>query len=128
VLETADGGFWMNKRSDKDIWANMFDFPLLETDIAIEFSVLQKSPNWKALWGIQAPEMQHISQVFKHQLTHQTIYATFYACSLPEINKKWEKHFIQVDAEMLHKYALPRLIDKYLLSRKEAEQITLTLN
>jgi A/G-specific adenine glycosylase len=96
----------LNKRTSKDIWQHLYQFPLKETtynDIPEEIvpCVLTK----KAL---------KISKPIIHILSHQRLHAQFYHYNLDELSKKSLKAFHVVDKSDLADYPLPRLIDKYL--------------
>jgi A/G-specific adenine glycosylase len=86
----------IEKRGDKDIWANMFQFPLQEL----------KEPELQ--WG---PGV-HSSKQIKHVLSHQHIHAVFHHYDkIPsEINDQW----MRVKWSDLEDFPLPRLIDKYI--------------
>jgi A/G-specific adenine glycosylase len=90
----------IEKRTKNDIWKGLYQFPLLELDTTVltdEFVVEYKIKN--------------SSQIYKHKLTHQTIYAVFHECSSPQ-SKASNQH--QVDINNLGKFAFPRLIQRYL--------------
>ena len=67
---------------------------------------------------------------FKHQLTHQTLYAVFYTIHLEKIarNSLLQKDFTFIKQGELHKYSVPRLIDRFLqVVEKEKTVPTLPL-
>lgn len=119
-LLTNNNQIFLNKRTLSDIWKNLYDFPLIESDrfiynidIAIEFEKQFKIPQdqFKVL---------SISSEYKHILTHQRISARFYVINFQNQNlfQKFKllngNQFISVDKESVNQYPLPRLIDKYL--------------
>lgn len=65
----------LRKRGEKDIWANMYDFPLLETNEDISEKEIQKLPNFERLF--KKGEITHISLLEKTMLTHQQIFYRF---------------------------------------------------
>ena len=94
---------YLQKRSEKDIWQNLFQFPLIETDEDCE---LNNFENYTRL----APS--NISEEIVHVLSHQKIHARFYHFNhLPsKINTDW----IAVKMAEIQDYPIPRLIDRYL--------------
>ena len=88
----------LQQRLAKDIWQNMFEFPLLETNS------MELNP--------EIPLPEFTTPIFKHVLSHQKIYARFHVYSqLPEkMNENWRKFEIAD----LSNLPLPRLIDKFL--------------
>jgi len=110
---------YLNKRTKNDIWKNMYDFPLIEIDkeTDINENVLEEI---KKL--LQSTEfiIKSVSQVFKHKLTHQCIFARFI-----EIEIKKEKftlnNYIEITIEKMHKFPIPKLMDNYIKSLQPNE-------
>lgn len=105
----------VNKRSAKDIWTNLYDFPLIETDKELTEEQFLKSADWKKFIGKTVYTIASFSSPQKHILSHQKIYARFI-----EINSKsaFDKLIpataIVINKMDIHEYAVPRLIDLYL--------------
>lgn len=92
----------LEKRTKKDIWQHLYQFPLLETSSETAHNVILES--------VQLVPFK-TSKRITHILSHQRIHATFYHFNrLPE-NFKIEN---QVNKDDLTEFALPRLIDRYL--------------
>ncbi len=86
------------KRTEKDIWQHLFQFPLLEGE-----SIEELLPN-----GFHS-----VSPTIKHILSHQRIYARFYHYNfIPELDDSWKK----IKWSDIEDHPLPALIDKYLES------------
>ena len=94
---------YLQKRSEKDIWQNLFQFPLIETD---EDAELNNFENYSPL------HPSKISTEIVHVLSHQKIHARFYHFNhLPsKINTDW----MAVKIAEIQDYPIPRLIDRYL--------------
>ena len=106
-----NGKTLLKKRNNKDIWHSLYEFPLIESTGPVTFSVLIAHPSWQAITG-------HISAVceetktYEHKLTHQTL-----VCSFTRVNIKSEPRnheYILADMNDLNKFAVPRVIEKYL--------------
>ena len=102
----------MNKRGDNDIWANMYDLPMLETPDAVQAEVLIELPEAKALFG------EHIGikssyLARKHVLTHQHIYAQFIQITVPAGYQHLQK-YTRVEFGDLDKIAMPKIIYSFL--------------
>jgi len=80
----------LEKRGEKDIWANMFQLPLIE-----DFNDFEER-NEELLWET------------KHILTHQNLFCRFYRVNSSGKDTKL------VDLNDLEKYALPRVIENFL--------------
>ena len=97
----------LNKRDEKDIWANMYDLPLMETNHLIEPKVLMALPQIIGKFG-ESAEIVEISQVYKHILTHQRLYVRFIKLNTETI--KLEQNWFFTKVENLKKFALPKII------------------
>jgi A/G-specific adenine glycosylase len=107
---------YIRKRSKQDIWKNLYDFPCIETNGQLEPDELTFSSEWKSLFRNKKPLIKHVSGVIKHQLSHQTLYAVFYEINIEspfENNPQDSKPIVKSE---IKKYAVPRLVDKYLQS------------
>jgi len=102
------------KRENKDIWQGLYQFPLIESK-SLDFEKGYTIPNVNI-----KPSTVLTSKTYKHQLTHQTIYAVFYKIYITHSDyKKLKKTELFGDytitkLENINKYAWPRLIDLYL--------------
>jgi A/G-specific adenine glycosylase len=101
----------INKRGEGDIWANMYDLPLIETDSQATIDELAALPETVKNFG---PELRikKIFPVVKHVLTHQHLYVRFVVLEQRPlvITKNWD--FIEV--ENLKRMALPKVIFIFL--------------
>lgn len=106
---------FIKKRTEKDIWQGLHDFPLIETTTKVSENKLMNSAAWKNLFDKKKVKPNHVSNEYKHILSHQTIYAFFYEVV---VNQKdfddMKTGLIKVTNDSLKKYAIPRLVDKYL--------------
>lgn len=110
----------LNKRGEKDIWTNLYDFPLVETEQELSEEQFLKSSNWKEYAGtFKKFTIKSVSGNYKHILSHQKIYARFWEmeCSEP-FEKLLSPNCIIVPEKTIQKYAIPRLIDKYLKEKR----------
>ena len=106
---------YLNKRIGNDIWKNMYDFPLIESEkeliINDDFIV-----HIKKILGIEIFTIKNISQKFKHQLTHQTIFTFFIEIEILEALSLFHEYFA-VPSNDIKKYPVPKLIDNYLKNK-----------
>ena len=107
----------ISKRTEKDIWQNLYEFYLFETS---------KEWNWESekiikflqeQLGIEKFEINNISQIFTQQLTHQHLQARFISISLDKIPDAL-RHFKTLGKEELPLFAFPKLINNYLQNNK----------
>ena len=106
---------YLHKRTDKDIWKNLYEFPLIETAVKTAPAVLMQSAEWKTVFGKTKLKVATVSNEYKHQLSHQTIYAVFYEITLNEKpNAFLKKHFTEIDASDFENYGVPRLVERFM--------------
>ncbi len=110
----SKGFTFLNKRTQKDIWKNLYEFPLIETPKAALPEDLFQTKEWGIWLGKEKTEIQNISKIISHQLSHQKIHAIFYQINVKEIKPEINARFVKVKLSDLNNYAIPRLIDKYL--------------
>lgn len=114
------GKIAINKRSGKDIWINLYDFPLIETTTELPEDEFLRSKQWKGFIEKNKYIIRSVSTPFKHILSHQKIYARFWKldCEKP-LDKFLPKTVLIIKEKDIHKYAVPRLIENYLEKRKK---------
>jgi A/G-specific adenine glycosylase len=103
---------FIEKRTGNDIWKQLYQFPLIESENRIDIETLIQHPELKKWLGKTRPVIHHFSEGTKHVLTHRIIHASFI-----EINaniKNIPKHWISVPVEKIEKFAVPVLIENYL--------------
>ncbi|NJN24886.1 MAG: A/G-specific adenine glycosylase [Cyclobacteriaceae bacterium] len=108
------GRYLMRKRVAKDIWFGLFEFFLIESSINLPFDelilpeVLTKHPDRFVIGAVSDP--------FKHQLTHQTIYCTFHEIEMSD-NVTFEAGdwpgYALYSPDQIHKLPKSILIDRY---------------
>jgi A/G-specific adenine glycosylase len=106
-----DGTIAVKKRTAKDIWQNLYEFPLVESpDLRVNF------PSALHALGIQKNEhryLLHPTQSFRQQLTHQLIHARFF--KLHTVTKPKSTQDVQwVKPNALARLAFPKIIREYL--------------
>lgn len=106
---------YIHKRTAKDIWINLYDFPLIETKEPTDINQLLQKDDFKQYVGTKDFTVGKISKQFTHKLTHQTIVAQFIEIFLEEKLPICETNDILLTAEMdMEKFPVPRLIDLYI--------------
>jgi A/G-specific adenine glycosylase len=97
----------MNKRGDRDIWANMYDLPVVETTSLLTVNELAELPEVKDIFGTSI-KMPHDIPVQKHILTHQRLYIRLIETTAKPIKLKVNWFYTKV--ENIHDFALPKAI------------------
>ncbi len=104
----------LRKRNKKDIWRNLYEFPLIEMDqLKPDEKQLQRLEEWQEWTGGHAVKVESVSPPFQQLLTHQKIIATFLEIRISEAPQIENSHLI-VERKNLRKFAFPKIIDLYL--------------
>jgi len=96
---------YISQRTKKDIWQNMYEFPLIETDTKLELKDFRPFTNSQATT---------ISSEITHILSHQKIHTFFY--HFPASSIIQQENLLKVSKEDFSDYPIPRVIDRYLES------------
>ncbi|MBD1395204.1 A/G-specific adenine glycosylase [Mucilaginibacter glaciei] len=106
MLITDGKKILMNKRDEKDIWANMYDLPLIETEDLIAPEALIRLPQMK-VFGSDII-IQDRSAVIKHILTHQHLYIQFLVLTNFPVNL--QDSWVLKDVADLENLAMPQRV------------------
>jgi len=104
---------YIQKRTEKDIWQNLYEFYLIETEEDTDPKLILKNKNLKNL--VKELEIISVSAEKKHILSHQHLYAHFYELKIKAPIKS--KSLIKIKRSDLIHFGLPQLINKYLLKK-----------
>jgi len=116
------GQVWIGKRQGKDIWRNLYEFPLLETQApGLSDAAARRSDYWRQLAGAaEAVVAFKTPEPLKQALTHQYIHASFWEIHLPDaVEPSNLEGFQPVKRENLSKFAFPKIIARYLNGKFE---------
>lgn len=109
VLCDAKAQLMLHKRQEGDIWQGLYEFNLVEKESAkplikteIEEALLQA--------GARKPVLMQVSDVYKHVLSHQHLFATFYVYRV--MFKASVQHHL-FTKKALEQIPFPRLIEKF---------------
>jgi len=105
--------FLKKRLNKKDIWQNLFEFPLIETSESNEEEKILKELHVFLGVSKNAYSIKKISIEYKHVLSHQLLRAKFYEVELNKPSENLKNNFLLVKKSNVNKFALPRLIDKY---------------
>ena len=106
---------YIHKRVGEDIWKNLYELPLIETETPMEEAELYVSGKMTALLGesVKTLSLRLLCKGMKHVLSHQVLYVDFYEAVLPD-DATLPENFLRIPAEDLERYAVPRLVQLFL--------------
>lgn len=103
---------YLNKRTGDDIWKNLYEFPLIETEDAITLEKLLSNDKFNKLFSDTKIGVKHVFQT-KHVLSHRNIFANFYQVEVLGENLENED-FIKIKKEDIDDYPVSRLVHRYI--------------
>ncbi len=103
----------VRKRVEKDIWENLYEFYLYESDRELSWR-----PDAIKKWlydqlGIDSYSVKRISGIYKQQLTHQNVQGKFITVKLKSVPSSLQ-HYVRVNKKDLSTVAFPKFINQYL--------------
>ena len=103
----ADNRILMSKRGEGDVWANLYEFPMIETPEDSSIIDISDHVDFQQYFGDAV--LEPIGGVIKHILSHQNIFARFYRLSgvadIKEKKTQWD-YFLSEKIDTLAKHKL----------------------
>jgi len=103
LIFNIHGNTYIQQRKGRDIWEELYQFPMIETESDDTPEIVKK---------IYGTSLLETSSPVKHLLSHQRISARFYHIHSTDIlpSEDW----ILIQSSNIQDFPIPRLIDKYL--------------
>jgi A/G-specific adenine glycosylase len=108
-----DNCSWLRKRVGKDIWKNLFEFPLVETSAATTVEELLSMPEVIELIRPEQAIVEKIEPWKIHLLTHQRINYRFITVRLLQTYNLPDE-FIRVNKKDIFNFAVSKIMETYL--------------
>lgn len=102
---------WIRKRTSTDIWKNLYDFPLIETEHEIQEDDLIRLEEWKFITGLYSLTIGQSITYPKYKLTHQELRVKFFFIYSADY---FHKDFLKVKISDIHNFPVSRLIENFL--------------
>lgn len=103
---------YLKQRVEKDIWRNLFEFPLIETLQPMTLIELSSSTDFRCMFdGFESVDFRLEKQNVIHVLSHRRIIANFYTVVVSNENEALAK-YIKIETDDFQKYAVSQLITK----------------
>lgn len=120
IYVRTGGCTWIRKRSGNDIWKNLYEPLLIETERDMsetEHELLEKlqgvlKKREDVLKKGEGVFFRPVKRKVKHVLSHRIIWANFYELVLPD-GMEAPEGFLQVPEEEIHKFAVPNLVYQF---------------
>lgn len=109
ILEDVEGNTLIQKRSEKGIWHNLYEFPLLETQSIVDFDVVSKKAKEEIFPSYTIIGIEDCAEsTVVHKLSHQHLHIQFWKIKVKE---KIENG---VDSEKLKTFPFPIVIYNFI--------------
>lgn len=103
----------LRRREGKDIWRNLYEYPLVETAQDCDFAVLQATEEYRRLMeGVAEVRVRKMTEMPKHVLSHRVIHARFYDLEVSGFSAEMQR-YLRVGEEEMERFAVSRLIELY---------------
>ena len=112
----------IRQRIEKDIWLDLYEFPLIEAATELDTKTISKEAEKKKWITPKNYEVISISPLFKQQLSHQLITGQFIKIKLkrkPDLMNNW----LWMEKTKTSKYAFPQFINQYILNNKGQQSL-----
>jgi A/G-specific adenine glycosylase len=111
---------YLSKRQGKGVWHNLYEFPVLESDVPLKFPELQANPVFQEMFrNIKEIKFRLVLENKKHVLSHRKLFASFYEVI---VGKEGDIRavsdspgsFIRIPEYAIDAYPVHRLMEFYL--------------
>jgi len=112
LIINYNGNTYLNKRTEKDIWNSLYEFPLIEMNAKVDDEKVIQSEQFISIFGHSKILIQKRKTTFyKHILTHQHIYAKYFYIELKNSFHYLNSHYIKTSFENINNYPFPKLVN-----------------
>jgi A/G-specific adenine glycosylase len=113
IILQHNGQIAIRQRTEKDIWRNLFEFFLIESERELHEKEIIKQIKMKCCTPNSGIDVRSVSPTFKQQLSHQVIEGRFADVRIRRKQQLMEGE-MWVKKEELKHYAFPKFITQYL--------------
>ena len=112
LLVNDGNSFYIEKRVEKDIWHNLYQFPLIETSDTVNLEELISNERFVNLFDPKEIVIGSMGPEIVHLLTHQRLHVKFIDIKslkvVPQIN------WIKVSLTGINNFPVPKIINDFL--------------
>ncbi len=116
IVINDNGSIYLTKRKGKDIWKNLYEFPMIEGEDILSLKKLKLTRFWQNLFEDSELIVVKESGSFSQTLTHQKIQGLFLEVSVSK-GLRVSNDLIKVAPHKFGDYAFPGVVRKYLESK-----------
>lgn len=105
---------FIRKRTEKDIWKNLYEYPMIETKKELNEKDLLKQKDFLEIFFNKFYGISKVSDSYVQQLTHRSIIAKFVEINVSDDFKVIKNDWLCVEKKEIRRFAFPKIIDLYL--------------
>jgi len=115
LIINEEENIFLRKRTKKDIWQGLYEFPLYESESLLEEKeMLFQSPVFQEISDPSTLQLVRVSKAFRQILSHQKIVARFWEFDSCRAFDTGKSAYFKAERKNLSKFAFPKIIDWYL--------------
>ena len=113
LLIRDNGNIYLNKRTKNDIWKNLYELPLIESNTALAVDDFIRKQEFASIFKEDSVVNVRLLNKTKHVLSHRIIYADFYELEAQDIKMDFLSKYTRLNMADLELYPVSRLMHNF---------------
>ena len=113
LLIRDNGNIYLNKRTKNDIWKNLYELPLIESNTALAVDDFIRKQEFASIFKENSVVNVRLLNKTKHVLSHRIIYADFYELDAQDIKMDFLSKYTRLNMADLELYPVSRLMHNF---------------
>ena len=113
LLIRDNGNIYLNKRTENDIWKNLYELPLIESNTALAIDDFIRKQEFTSIFKENSVVNVRLLNKTKHVLSHRIIYADFYELEAQDIKMDFLSKYTRLNMADLELYPVSRLMHNF---------------
>lgn len=113
LLIRDNGNIYLNKRTENDIWKNLYELPLIESNTALAVDDFIRKQEFASFFKEGSVVNVRLLNKTKHVLSHRIIYADFYELDAQDIKMDFLSKYTRLNMADLELYPVSRLMHNF---------------
>lgn len=113
LLIRDNGNIYLNKRTENDIWKNLYELPLIESNTALAVDDFIRKQEFASIFKENSVVNVRLLNKTKHVLSHRIIYADFYELEAQDIKMDFLSKYTRLNMANLELYPVSRLMHNF---------------
>ena len=113
LLIRDNGNIYLNKRTENDIWKNLYELNLIESNTALAVDDFIRKQEFASIFKENSVVNVRLLNKTKHVLSHRIIYADFYELEAQDIKMDFLSKYTRLNMADLELYPVSRLMHNF---------------